>query len=237
MRKIIAIALAIMLVVSMASMAITAHAESVSVPSVDGVISQQQSRAIDSPFYGRLYIPDVGIDVALYYSLDQDVTDKADSANIFTWYDYPGEVIADHASQEFSKLFRATIGMTGYIDVDNGETIHIKCIDVFDGYNIRIGGLVDLDYNTAHGLADYTLYTCKDNTGDNVRIWLWETYEPDCNIVNPTKPNINVPIISSIKFNIKLDEKLKKAVENAVAEAVKKIDFSSIDFTNIKLTK
>lgn len=232
MRKIITIVLAIMLATSMA---IPVLAESVSAPRVDGEASQQQIRAIDSPFYGRLYIPDVSIDVALYYSLDQDVTDKADSANIFTWYDYQGEVIADHASQEFSKLFRVTVGMTGYIDVDNGETIHIKCVNVFDGYNMRTGGLVDLDYNTAHGRADYTLYTCKDNTGDNIRIWLWETYEPDCNIVNPTKPNVNVSFISNIKFNIKLDEKLEKAVANATAEAVKKIDFSSIDFTNIKL--
>ena len=49
------------------------------------------------------------------------------------------------------------------------------------------------------------------------------------------KLNIKVPQISSIKFNIKLDEKLEKAVANAAAEAVKKIDFSGIEFTNIKL--
>ena len=225
MRKFIAILLAAMLVVSMASMAIMAHAECTGVPSVDGVVSQQQVRAIDSPFYGRLYIPDVNIDVALYYSIDQDVSDREDSANIFTWYDYPGEVIGDHASQEFSKLFGATIGMTGYIDVDKGETIHIKCIDVFDGYNTRTGGLVDLDYNTAHGRADYTLYTCKDSTGDSIRIWLWETYTP---YEAPPKVSIKVPQISNIKFNIKLDEKLEKAVANAAAEAVKRIDFSSI---------
>lgn len=222
MRKILAILLAVILVLSMV---IPAFAESVSVPSVDGVISQQQSRAIDSPFYGRLYIPDVSIDVALYYSIDQDVSDREDSANIFTWYDYPGEVIGDHASQEFSKLFGATIGMTGYIDVDKGETIHIKCIDVFDGYNMRKGGLVDSDYNTAHGRADYTLYTCRDNTGDNIRIWLWEAYEPD--VASP-KLNIKVPQISGIKFTVKLDDKLEKAVANAAAEAAKKIDFSCI---------
>ena len=49
------------------------------------------------------------------------------------------------------------------------------------------------------------------------------------------KVSIKVPQISSIKFNIKLDEKLEKAVANAAAEAVKKIDFSGIEFTNIKL--
>lgn len=48
------------------------------------------------------------------------------------------------------------------------------------------------------------------------------------------KLNIKVPQISSIKFDVKLDEKMEKAVANAAAEAVKKIDFSSIKF-NIKL--
>lgn len=228
MKKIIAILLAVLLI---ASMAIPAFAESVSVPSVDGVISQQKDRAVDSPLYGRLYIPDVSIDVALYGSIDQDVTDREDSANIFTWYDYPGEVICDHASQEFSKLFGATVGTTGYIEVDNGKTIHIKCVDVFDGYNKRTGGIVDTEYNTAHGLASYMMYTCKDSTGDNVRIWLWEPYEPEHKmlaIASTPKLTIKVPQVSGIKFNIKLDEKLEKAVANAAAEAVKKIDFSNI---------
>lgn len=40
--------------------------------------------------------------------------------------------------------------------------------------------------------------------------------------------NIKVPQISSIKFTVKLDENLEKAVANAVSEAVKKIDFSNI---------
>ena len=47
--------------------------------------------------------------------------------------------------------------------------------------------------------------------------------------------NIKVPQISKIQFNIKLDETTNKAVDNAIAEAVKKIDFSGITFTNIKL--
>ena len=42
------------------------------------------------------------------------------------------------------------------------------------------------------------------------------------------KLNIKVPQISSIKFNVKLDEKLANAVKNAGAEAVKKIDFANI---------
>ena len=44
----------------------------------------------------------------------------------------------------------------------------------------------------------------------------------------PALKTPNVPQISSIKFNVKLDEKLEKAVANAAAEAVKKIDFSCI---------
>ena len=44
----------------------------------------------------------------------------------------------------------------------------------------------------------------------------------------------NVPQISSIKFTVKLDDKLEKAVAFATAEAAKRIDFSGIKF-NIKL--
>ena len=53
--------------------------------------------------------------------------------------------------------------------------------------------------------------------------------------VTPALKIPKVPQISSIKFSIKLDEKLANAVKNAGAEAVKKIDFSGVEFTNIKL--
>ena len=94
--------------------------------------------------------------------------------------------------------------------------------------NLITGGIVDTEYNTAHGLAPYMMYTCKDSGGDNVRIWLWETYEPNSKVpalAFTPKLNIKVPQISSIKFNTKLED----AVANAAAEAVKKIDFSKID--------
>ena len=41
----------------------------------------------------------------------------------------------------------------------------------------------------------------------------------------------NVPQISKIKIEVKLDENMEKAVENNVAEWIKKIDFSKIKFS------
>ena len=46
---------------------------------------------------------------------------------------------------------------------------------------------------------------------------------------------IKVPQISKIQFNIKLDETTENGVDNAITEAVKKIDFSGITIPSIKL--
>ena len=54
-----------------------------------------------------------------------------------------------------------------------------------------------------------------------------------------TTPKLNVPDmpeISKIKIEVKLDENMEKAVDNHVAKWVKKIDFSKIDFSNIKFS-
>lgn len=129
---------------------------------------------VDSGAYGRLYIPDVGISVALYDTHDQAVTDAWDSANIFTHGNYYGQTIADHNNQEFANLYSVSIGTTGYIQLADGSVINIQCVDIFDGNNI--GKLiVDESGVSAHGRTDYMMYTCRDNW-QNVRIWLWNKY-------------------------------------------------------------
>lgn len=48
-------------------------------------------------------------------------------------------------------------------------------------------------------------------------------------------PRMNVPDmpeVSKVKFDIKLDKNLDKAIESYVAEMVKKIDFSKIKLPN-----
>ena len=125
-----------------------------------------------SDFYGRLYIPDANVDVALYYGWYQYITDRVDSANIYTWINCDGETIADHDYQEFWKLFNAEIGTTGYIKRKDGSIITIECTDVFDGHNIT-SDVTDENGVSAYGRADYMMYTCRDGWR-NVRFWLWK---------------------------------------------------------------
>ena len=86
-------------------------------------------------YYGRLYIPDLNINVDLYYGHQQYITDRVNSANIFSFGTDYGYTIADHNYQEFSKLFGVQIGTKGYIENEYFGIIDIECVDVFNGYN------------------------------------------------------------------------------------------------------
>jgi hypothetical protein len=109
--------------------------------------------------------------VALYYSYDQDITDRKDSANIFSFKDDKGHTIADHNNQEFSKLLTVKSGMTGYINHRDFGRINIQCYSVFDGYN-NGHFIADKNGNNAMNMADYMMYTCKPKS-DQVLICLW----------------------------------------------------------------
>lgn len=134
-------------------------------------IIEEEPVEVDSWAYGRLHIPDAGISVALYAGHDQAITDAWDSANIFVHGNYYGQTIADHSNQEFANMYSVSVGTTGYIQLADGPTINIQCVDIFDGNNI--GKLiVDESGVSAHGRSDYMMYTCRDNW-QSVRIWLW----------------------------------------------------------------
>jgi hypothetical protein len=124
---------------------------------------------IRSRYYGRLYIPDLDIDVALYNSYEQYITDREDAANIFgdgeTYY-----VIADHNNQEFSKLFGVTVGTKGYIKTKFGTCIGIECTSIFNGYNAGYV-ITDLAGNNVMGLDDYLMYTCNSYGGVFICLW------------------------------------------------------------------
>jgi hypothetical protein len=122
-------------------------------------------------YYGRLHIPSADINVALYYGWQQYITDRADSANIFSWKDFDSCTIADHNNQEFSKLFDVQIGALGYIELKNGETIKIECVDVFNGHNTGQYIINEYGVNTVNK-GDYIMYTCVDHW-TNVRICIW----------------------------------------------------------------
>ena len=125
-------------------------------------------------FYGRLYVPDAKIDVALYVGWAQGICDRQDSANIFSFGTDEGKTIADHSTQEFRKLFSVEVGTQGYIELKNGDIINIVCTDIFNGHNN--GHIItDEDGNNVMDVADYMMYTCR-NGWRNVRICLWEKY-------------------------------------------------------------
>lgn len=124
--------------------------------------------------YGRLYVPDAKIDVALYTGNTQSICDRQDSANIFTFGLQDGDIIADHCNQEFRKLFSVEVGTQGYIRLVNGDIINIKCTEVFNGHNTG-RDITDEDGNSVIGISEYMMYTCRNGWYD-VRICLWSRY-------------------------------------------------------------
>lgn len=122
-------------------------------------------------YYGRLYIPSLNLNVALYYGHYQYITDREDSANIFFFGNDDGYTIADHNYQEFSKLFNIKIGTRGYIKNKYLGEIHIECVDVFNGYN-NGSFIVDENGINAMNRTDYMMYTCHYNS-EQVLICLW----------------------------------------------------------------
>lgn len=125
-------------------------------------------------FYGRLYVPDAKIDVALYSGNSQGICDRQDSANIYSLGISEGKTIADHNNQEFSKLFSVEVGMRGHIQLENGDIINIECTDVFNGHNTG-PDLTDEDGNSVMDTSDYLMYTCR-NGWRNIRVCLWSRY-------------------------------------------------------------
>lgn len=137
---------------------------------------------IANEYFGRLYIPELNINVALYYSHERFVTDRIDSANIFMVGLGPGYIIADHNNQEFFKLLQVNIGMTGYIvhRYSFSGISHIKCIDVFYGHNTG-KALIYENGESAMNKAEYTMYTCRQNSY-NVLICLWNVTRTEYNV-------------------------------------------------------
>lgn len=195
--------------------------------------------AENAPLHGRLYIPDVDIDVALYYSISQEITDAYDSANIFKWKDYSGETIADHAGQSFHNLHKVNVGTKGYIKLTNGDIIRIKCIDTFDGYNAKNEGVKDMNGNSAHGKSDYMMYTCKDTEGISVFICLWNIDNTPNNaldnnsntIISINSSKFTLPKIENIIKNIKIPNDVQESIRKVSTKVVKKIN---IDWNKLK---
>lgn len=124
--------------------------------------------------YGRLYIPDAKIDVALYTGNSQIICDRQDSANIFAFALRDGNIIADHCNQEFRKLFSVEVGTQGYVKLKNGDIVNIECTGVLNGHNTG-KDITDDNGNSIVGMSDFLMYTCR-NSWQDVRICLWSEY-------------------------------------------------------------
>lgn len=126
-----------------------------------------------SNYAGRLYIREVGIDVALYRSNKQYVVDRDDSAAYFDLSRWRGHMsVADHWTQGFATLKDVTEEMEAYIVQPDGTTTYYTCTAVFDGHNTG-HGITDWDGRFVHGDAPLLMYTCIDGWR-NVRVCLWE---------------------------------------------------------------
>lgn len=121
-------------------------------------------------YYGRLYIPDLDVNVGLYRGTNQYITDREDSANIFSLGKSFGTTIADHNNQEFSKLFNVSVGTKGYINNIHQQRIHLECTDVFEGYNTG-SHIVNKSGIIVMGDDDYLMYTCNYSGGVLITLW------------------------------------------------------------------
>lgn len=120
---------------------------------------------------GNLSIPTLGIDVALYKGSSQAIVDAEDSAAIFNSLDRR-PIIADHASQSFSRLDQVTPGTTAAIT--KGTTVtKYTCTNIESGKNNGYDIYVD-GHAVAPQTYDLMMYTCKDSAGVDVWVILWK---------------------------------------------------------------
>jgi len=172
MKRIITAAIAI--VIALSTLICSAYADYNEMPQTDWSDSVALKAADDynyAGFCGRLSIPNVGINVAMYNTLSQGVCDREDSACMFNLSSYYGYIIADHSNQDFSVLPYVTVGTIGGIVQSSGDVVFIRCCEVFQGHNTG-SRITDANYNCVFGLYDYLMYTCLDGW-TNVQVTQW----------------------------------------------------------------
>ena len=137
-------------------------AVSTTVPSPTSIAAECASRP---GMYGRLRVPSVGINVAVFSVNSQATIDALDSAAIYGGNG--GTTIADHQNQGFRAIANCVPGSTvAYIDTPEGTQKYI-CSVRMTGHNVTTA-LTDESLNvfTYDGLI---MYTCRDNS---YNIWI-----------------------------------------------------------------
>ena len=140
---------------------------------------------------GRLYIPDVGVNVALFdttgmkYNIGQSYVEAEDSS---AWKDKNGiGVVADHGNQTFKDIHKSVSNETmAYIQVGENIKTYV-CASSGCGTNTR-KKLIDENgqeiYNTKG--IDFMTYACADDTGVNIYYQTW-TLVPEEEILKEKK--------------------------------------------------
>lgn len=135
------------------------------------IIENKNKENSNGLYYGRLFIPELNINVALYSSNQQYITDNKDSANFFYHNNSLGPYIGDHNTQEFSKLSKAKLGMTAYVINKEDIIIELSCINILNGYNTGYD-LIDEKNNVIEPQNnEYLIYTCRNPKGVLITIW------------------------------------------------------------------
>ena len=132
------------------------------------ILKEISQRSGTYEMIGRLYIPDISLNTALFNTNSQEIVDAQDSAACFKSGDT--FLVADHWYFGFDKIKDCKKGSVAYIDT--GETVYeYVCTDVILGHNT--GKILtdskdnSLMYNVnTDGL---TIYTCV-NGWKNIRI-------------------------------------------------------------------
>lgn len=118
---------------------------------------------------GRLVIPSVGVNVALFSGSSQAIVDAQDSAAYFSAGN--AMVIGDHWNQGFTKIKSCTVGTKAYIY--RGDSIEtLTCTNVCRGINNDYDILYE-DGTSATTGSWLLMYTCNGANYHDITITFW----------------------------------------------------------------
>lgn len=119
--------------------------------------------------YGRLVIPSVGVNVALFAVNSQATADAQDSAAYYPFKNYM--LVADHWNQGFWKIKRCSAGTKAYIY--RGTSIQtLTCTGICRGVNADYDLLYE-DGSSATTGSGIIMYTCNGSNYHDVTITFW----------------------------------------------------------------
>ena len=119
--------------------------------------------------YGRLVIPSVGVNVALFAVVSQAAADAQDSAAYFPFKNYM--LVADHWNQGFWKIKRCSVGTKAYIY--RGTSIQtLTCTGICRGVNAGYDLLYE-DGSSATTGSGTIMYTCNGSNYHDITLTFW----------------------------------------------------------------